>query len=261
MKELTVCALFYGDYLDLAKRCLGSIEALPQGWEHVRDFRLGMNQVSRDTEQYVHEWAQRMAEDRQIPCRVYTTTSSALKYPMMRKLFFNSETLAKYTMWFDDDSYLENRPEFWELVVKKMKTADLIGQHWYKDLSGSQQSWIADQPWGETRCGWTKVKFCTGGWWTIRSAVLEKYDYPWRALRHKGGDMMLGALCLCQKLRMEFFDTGVRINADSTGAHSKAARRGVSVDRGPETDIGRNYQGILDSCEHQNYMYTVRRYS
>ena len=252
MQELSVCALFFGPHLELAKRCLGSIESLPTGWEHVKDFRLGLNMAWDETQTYVHEWAQRMAAERKIPCHVYSSSVNALKYPMMRKMFFMP--LAKYTMWFDDDSYLAGRADFWDIVVKAMDSQDLIGQHWYKEYSGCQKRWLQDQPW---LCGsaevMTKSKFCTGGWWTIRSEILEKYNYPWPELRHKGGDMMLGALCHCQALRMGFFDDGVRINADAHGGHSKAPRRGLSINTGVEVDLGSDYTGKPYITHHQHF--------
>jgi len=124
--------------------------------------------------------------------------------------------------------------------VEAMDHCDMLGQQWRKRLTPEQQLWVREQRWCVTPPA-AQAVFCTGGWWTIRSAVLAQYDWPTRDLRHKGGDMMLGELCRQQGLRVGKYDRGVRINADAEGRHSKAARRGLSADNGPERDLGAGY--------------------
>jgi len=253
--KVSVCVLLYGHHTDLAKRCLGSIEAALPSPDLIQDFRIGKNGVSESTSEYVREWVGRVHLKTRIPCITYAPFGNVLKYPTMRRMFFDDKNpLADYTMWFDDDSYIDGGHNFWSDVVNIMKSFDMVGQHWYKGFIGRQRDWIKTQKWAiypEVEA--SKVRFCTGGWWTIRSRILHEFDWPFKAIRHKGGDMILGELFRQQGLRMGQFCRGVRINADAEGGHSKAARRGYSANNGIEMEVGYNYAGNPLSEDHQKF--------
>lgn len=253
MSDLSVCVLCYGDYPQLARRCLNSLLSAEDGWEHIQDFRIGLNNVSDETAAFVREWGRRAVAEVGVPCYLYNTYENRLKYPTMRRMIFDAEfPLADFTMWFDDDSYLAGGPDFWNDVVATMCDADMLGQRWFKKFIGKQRDWIMAQPWaqGAPPPGPDAI-FSTGGWWTIRSSILAKYDWPFPEIRHKGGDMVLGELCRCQGLRVLQFDRGVCINANANGEHSKADRRGLSLDDQGEFEIGFDYSGEPLGREHQ----------
>ena len=80
-------------------------------------------------------------------------------------------------------------------------------------------------------------KFITGGWWTIRSELLYRYNYPWPVLDHRGGDVMLGE-CLRQNNHvLRSFLSGVAINAGADGKNCTSPRRGFD-----SQPIGSGYQ-------------------
>lgn len=242
-KPLTVCALFYGDHIQLAERCLTSIEqSLDAGCEHVEEFRFGMNAISARVRNYVHDFCHRVADNHSIPSHTLYAWDNALKYPMMRRLFYRSPLHTEYVMWFDDDSYFEpNRDKkWWRDMLTAARNHDMIGQFWLMPVQGNQLEWITTQPWFNAQAGPPPKKtprgvlafeFCQGAWWVIRSRVLQDLDWPVPEIRHNGGDSMLGEALRHCGYRMGRFYGGVRINADVKGAHSKSKRRGLSENR------------------------------
>jgi hypothetical protein len=142
-------------------------------------------------------------------------------------------------MWFDDDSYLCGEPGWWDRVLAAASDHDMIGKHYRRVLEEAQWRWIRRQPWCDPDLGKPRafrfrrtpsIRFCTGGWWVLRSEVLASHDWPSVELRHRGGDLLLGELLRHRGLRMGEFEEGVRINADEGGRHSKARRRGFDED-------------------------------
>lgn len=231
MDGFTVCVLFYGDHLRLAMRCLASILKNTHP-DYVRQLRVGLNEVSADVREYV------LAELRNthVPSLVYDPGKNVLKYPLMRRMFHDPdhpiETL--FMQWFDDDSCLapDTDLSWWRTVHTQMQDADMLGDLWTYPFHGNMQEGIKVQPWYRG-VPWKRVKdrpvmlFATGGWWTIRTKLIQQWDYPWPALQHNGGDCTLGEMLRQQGLRLKKFKDGVWINADKDGNNSKAARRGT----------------------------------
>ncbi len=220
--QFTICVLLYGNHTDLASRCVGSIAAggVPNGLS----LRIGLNAVHADTK--------RLVQDRCPTAEIYEYNDNRHKYPVMRDMVHGAHRITTpYTMWFDDDSYIESPLSAWlPLVATAMTDADLIGSPYIMEWRGNQRAYVKAQPWygGNDPAVRKHIKFITGGWWTIRTEVLYRYDYPWASLDHCGGDTMLGELCLQQKLRMRKFRTNVRINADWAGRESASTRRGFA---------------------------------
>jgi hypothetical protein len=139
----------------------------------------------------------------------------------------------KYTMWFDDDSWiLPDAPQNWfDSVSAAMEDADMIGSIWRmrSGFIGAQPEFIRNQPWyagKPVRLG-MRTPFVTGGWWTIRTEILQRWDWPPDVRFHNGGDMMLGELCRQQGYRLRQFTTGLGINTKDRKC-STAPRRGFS---------------------------------
>ncbi len=237
--KFTVCVLLYGDHVQLAARCLNSIcrgmPAILPG-----DLRIAMNAPSSMTERYVdtlveHGWV--------LPRNVYKSPENLHKYPMMRWMFYDQQNPIEtpYVMWFDDDSYIKDEmigstPGFLQSVTAAMEQPSPPGQSLPAVCGGiytikivtNQQQWIEDQPWYDNQSVSSKMRFVTGGWWTARLPLLKKFNYPFEELDHRGGDVMLGALCEQQGLRIKNYRHGIAINADEDGKESRAPHRGFN---------------------------------
>lgn len=220
--------LFYGDYPRMAKRCLESILRSADPLV-IKEFRIGLNDVCEETRSLVvgHLAAQ------DIPARIYEPERNVMKYPLMRRMFYDShqpvETI--YLMWFDDDSCLAPQTDrtWWLRVVSKLADADMLGHIWVQHTHGNQRVGIQAQPWyaGKSMTARHKFKFATGGWWAARREVVFGWNYPWPALHHNGGDTTLGEMLRQQGQRLVEFKEGLWINADDRGRPSLAKRRGV----------------------------------
>lgn len=228
MSQFTLCALFYGDYPELAERCLSSLRPLLPS-PRVAEIRLAANApspaVTRVLESFVDSAPVRTTLD--------TASHNRRKYPVMRSLFYGVAPITTdWVMWFDDDSCLRNpqaMPQFFEECAQHLLEADVIGQLWTYPLQRRQRSWIEAQPWYTGNVISPAMRFAQGAWWCARLATLQQFDYPWSALDHNGGDVMLGALCEQQGLRLRRYCTGVAINADVELRDSKSPRRGYTA--------------------------------
>lgn len=218
----TICCLLYGDYPELAERCLKPISELHKLGA---DIRIGCNEISTKTFELVMDM---FKVDENL--LVVSNDPQIYKYPMMHKLFNIKELKSDYVMWFDDDSYIEDNPVEWlESVESFIKTnnADMIGSIYFMPTLGKQTEWR------RLHCSWfkpekvtNKTLFATGGWWAAKSSLIKKYDWPHESLNHRGGDVLLGELIKHEGLKLVKFNKGVRINADENGKESASKRRG-----------------------------------
>ena len=245
--KFTICVLLYGDFMQLADRCLRSIaETIPR--DHL-NLRVGLNGVSSQVGEWVRSW---VAEE-----DIFDFGDNRFKYPMMQQLMNGARPITTpYTMWFDDDSYLSgykltemnNTPQWLQLVEHHMVNSDMIGAIYTINWQGMQREWVQDQAWyaGKVPSERQKIRFATGGWWTARTDMLRSLSYPWQNLKHRGGDTMLGEACYQHGLRLNHFNVGVKINADDSGRESKADRRGFD-----ESPIGVNYDPGVGEALHR----------
>jgi len=263
--RFSICALFYGDYPALARRLLTSLQPrLTPVW--VADVRLGLNNVSKATAQVVREFVATAP----VVCHVaqprYLTGQPPYKYPVMRRLFYASELppLADAVMWFDDDSHVDpQETHLFAGVAARLACADVgvVGEVWHKDPEGRQleavraQPWFTDQVLGATTRG-PFFRFATGGWWAARTDFLRRWDYPFPALRHNGGDVLLGVLCEQQRLRVSHIlrpdaaagSPPLTVHVNDDGAHGKN-RRGLNL-----PPLWRDWEpGAPRDLTHQNF--------
>jgi GT2 family glycosyltransferase len=224
--KITVCVLTYGDHPEYLERCLSSIfktVALEQ-----LNLRIAMNSPSDRVRDWIYSWAD-MAY-------IYDSPQNILKYPLMRKMFYDDPAIdTPYVMWFDDDSYLsgyeiESRGDaVWLPTVEEQMTKyDLIGAPFVCNWAGNQQAWVKQQPWYLGKPLRSKMHFCVGGWWCANMDLIRRANYPWPELIHNGGDTMLGEMAYQQNWRIGSFRSGVVINADFDGKEAQAPRRGFS---------------------------------
>lgn len=269
--KVSICVLCYGDYSDLAYRCLNSIKAaLTADGGAVHDIRIGLNAVSVDTARIVDDFAKiyaRMGKE----VRLYVprpVERNVCKYPLMRRMLWDETAqLASYVMWFDDDSYLAVAPDdaaaWWNGVVTAASSCDMLGQLWYMPVRGNQWEWIKTLSWYNPSLaeplsykpdgsGPRVMRFCQGAWWVARTDMLRQLNWPIQELRHNGGDSLLGEACRHVGFKLREFYEGVRINADRLGQHSKQKRRGHS-----ESNIGVHYDGQPLPIDHQDFELDV----
>jgi hypothetical protein len=239
LAAFTLCVLCHGDYPYLAKRCLDSISRQLDP-AYIAEIRVGLNAVSPATAELIFEWA----DVRGARSILYDDRENIGKYPMMRRMFYDSDYPLRtpYVWWFDDDSYV--LPHDFNLLrgaLDWMAGADLMGQRWCMALRGGQQAWIESQPWYTGIPVPKKICFPQGACWVARVDKLKEVDYPWPELNHQGGDLMLGAVAAQQCWATHWWGKRIplAINADEAGRDSRAARRGLS---GKTTPIGVDYR-------------------
>jgi hypothetical protein len=267
MSDLTVSVLLYGNHPALAHRCLSSIwERLPYGKSYIFDIRLGLNEISANTRVVVDWFVEHVCNELQLKVIVYDCPQNAFKYPLMRRMLLADERRpGKYTMWFDDDSYLSpdesSGPNWWEKILDSVRNHDMIGKIYQQRMFPTQWPWIERQAWFNPAVGKPPVskvfkaptfRFCTGGWWAIKSSILLDNDWPTKELKLIGGDSMLGELCRHRGYSLTNFEDGVRINADELGRHSKAPGRGGSPLVRDRVSV---MLGVLDTqdADYQNF--------
>lgn len=219
--------LLYGDHPHLAARCLSSIVTTAD-WPYIDELRIGLNAVSLATRTI----ALTVAKALPVTCHIYEESQArnVWKYPMMRRMFHDPERPLSSThiMWFDDDSYVLPDVFWWRDTAAVARNAALVGSA-YRLVGGyrpNQLAGIKAQPWYAGKEPESHPYFVTGGWWILRSAVVQHNDYPFKELKHNGGDSILGELCRQCGYAIRHYNRGVAINADDAGRESKAKRRG-----------------------------------
>ena len=138
--SFTICVLFFGDYPDLAKRCLDSLRRLPQG---VR-IRIGENQAGEATRKLVDEFvANRPVE------MLQRHATNQCKYPVMRELFYSKPLETEYVCWMDDDSSITagDTDKWLSAIHGAMQSADMLGSLYRMRFRGNQYRWVERQPW------------------------------------------------------------------------------------------------------------------
>lgn len=221
----TVTAIFYGPYPDLARRCLDSILDTVEP-AIVLGLRIGLNAACEETRQYVHE----ALASSLVPALLYDSPVNRMKYPLLRKMLHDPDhpLNTPFVMHFDDDSAIRSNRAWWPRVMNAARSADVMGDLFTKKLEGNQAQGIKAQPWYNGLEPGPKFRFATGGWWVARTAFLQRWDWPFKELKHCGGDTTLGELVRQRGGRLVRFKEGIWINADDRGANAKAKRRGVT---------------------------------
>lgn len=227
MPHFTLTTVLYGDHLPFIQRCIASIRDRLDC--SVAQWRIGMNEVSPR----VREWLLRFLEGCGTPIWIWDSPVNRLKYPLLRRMLYEPTLplLTPYVMHFDDDSALitDDKLGWWRKVRRMMENHDLLGSTYSIPVHSRQAAGIAAQPWYTGKPIGERISFVTGGWWCARAAIMQQWNYPWPELEHNGGDVMLGALCQQQGLRVHKFREGLWINADAEGRESRAPRRGASL--------------------------------
>jgi GT2 family glycosyltransferase len=262
----TVGVLLYGSNFALAQRCLESIASLP-GPERV-ELRIGLNEACPATKDLAqHIFTTQNDNGRNV--LLYDSTYNRGKYPVMRWMFHDptNPVKAPFIQWFDDDSYIKTPTSEWlDDVERVMADADMCGAVMHTQLTGNQPLWITMQPWykgiplaqmiptgraiGKSTAAYQPKtyyvpKFAVGGWWTMKTSVLKRLDWPPQNIVHRGGDYMLGEALAQNNFKLVDYTNGVAINADEAGNNHKAARRGMNP-----LPVGIDYEPPLSILLH-----------
>lgn len=239
----TICTLLYGEYPQLAARCLESILSLPDTnrWE----LRIGMNAVCEETRQYVNRLFQE-SENTGWRLIKYDSQENICKYPMMRWMFNDHSTInSPYIMWFDDDSYIKTPTAEWlDSVERTMFECDMCGQPLTCQLQGNQEQWIRMQSWYKGKEVQQPTTFVAGGWWTIITDVIKKLMWPPVNIIHRGGDQMLGEALYQNGFKIKHFTDGLGINTKD-GKYGTSERRGLDP-----LPVGIDYEPQLTTVLH-----------
>lgn len=225
-----VCALFYGDRPDLARRLLGSLPVASDFPDFVQEIRLGLNEVSNRTREAIADFVDRCPS---VPIRAYEPERNVGKYPLLRRMLFDEEKpiVAPRLMWWDDDSWIA-RPSanWWSLAYAASEGVVQVGQRWWMPMRGSQHLAVQSQPWyreKEVKHG-HRMEFATGGWWIADPEFLRRWDYPFPELHHNGGDSMFGELCRQLDAPRRWWWEGLGINGRTSYRDREEPRRGIS---------------------------------
>lgn len=231
---LTICALFYGDYPDLAARLLKSLD---QAVTTISDFRFATNAANPDTVAMAKDFLLRHTDKTSAnrPNVLQINKENRRKYPVMRDLLYGSGSIPplqnQYVMWFDDDSYVKE-PDAIAKALRRIQESDvsLLGEIWKWTYKPGQVDWIRSQPWCPTGAAIPAVaSFVTGGWWIASMAALRSLDYPWTTLEHNGGDVMLSTALKLNRYKISNYKDGFAVNVEK--------RRGLSLT--PVGQLGR----------------------
>jgi len=256
----SVCTLLYGDNAALAARCLNSIYST-EGLASVTDIRIGMNRVCAETRDLVEAFATNWVRAKPESKVIVYDAQQQFKYPMMRRMFHDPhEPLADHTVWLDDDSYIDDPWKFWSglcnLGGPHMEAHGYVaGQIWSLYIPEKRQRWFRDQPWYSSSGRHETIKFAQGAFWMAPTGLIKRLNWPIPELKHCGGDSLLGEIMHHKQIPLWGFSSGIRINADEHGNHSKSKRRGYT-----ERELGYNYNGKPLPTDHQEFECEVTRY-
>jgi tetratricopeptide (TPR) repeat protein len=258
----TVCILTYGNYPEYFRRSLDSV--LQHTPLEQIELRLGFNDAPASF-QYAFQTLggdsaavektllpgeiERFTflSPRGVLVRLWKSPVNLYKEPMARLLYHDVFLDTEYTIWFDDDSFVEEGwwPALCQVLDRKI---DYIGQRWWVDYFPGQTEMIQAQAWFrklafESRDARLGIHFMTGGFIALRSERIRQANFPdvafmWRdqQLQQYGGDTLLGEIARQLGWSQAVHDAHVKINVDMQGNHPAPRRGGTGRQFGSEID-------------------------
>lgn len=203
--KLTIFVLCYGDYADLAQQCIdGILKTVPL---QRMDLRIGLNAVGEETMEYLAH----------LPIKplLYAHPENALKYPLMREMFWDKKhpITTNHLIWFDDDSY-PVRPDWCKSLCRVIvdghhKGERLYGMTMYHAIKGAARPGYPDPKRWFTQARWYRGKlfrnrlakpapngnlifFSHGAFWAMGVDAMRACDIPDIRLGLSGGDITIG---------------------------------------------------------------------
>lgn len=222
--EACVCILFYGaedKHLKLAQRILN--EPMRRLAARNIEFRFGCNAVGAETQALLGQQIGAYFHN----SLVIDSGENIMKYPIMRRMFYDTPITAPITLWFDHDSYLFtdlDADNWFNRVSRHFNSCDMLGSVYHAQLPPEQEDWAAKQPWYKESAGKKYMSYSSGGWWAVKTALLQQYNWPPEDFKQKHGDRVFGALFHHQNLLLCHFRDGVCVNANDSGVEAAAPR-------------------------------------
>src|SRR5690242_14825930 len=102
-RPVTICVLTYGNYPELAKRCINSIVSNCDKSQY--RLVVGANAIDHHTRDYLNTLLSEGSID-----NLYQSEININKCPMMRQMFYDIDT--EFIWWFDDDSHIFDHQAF-----------------------------------------------------------------------------------------------------------------------------------------------------
>jgi GT2 family glycosyltransferase len=215
---LTICVLAYGPHVALAERFLGSLYTYTN--PSLFHLRAGLNKAGWATQELFRDYAARFKN-----VTLFIEPRNIFKYPMMRRMFYESPLSSAWTIWCDDDTHF-TRPDWLQRLVLKIECLPEVSMWgkpyvlWRRDKLILK--WIRAASWyrglpcvrGKDLKGKdaAKFSFATGGFWAIRTDIVRRLNWPDPRLIHVTGDFLLGEALRQNRLTIGRFDYGVKIN-------------------------------------------------
>jgi hypothetical protein len=225
---ITVCGLTYGKHSDLALRCLNSLYAHFD--VNLFKLRYALNEPTKDARKQVLAFL----EDKPNVERIYEAAPQVFKYPMMRRMFHDSEAplTTDWVMWFDDDSHVVDRnwllhlgskvdEMFLQQDARYPRGYHMFGKVYYWHLRGNQWDWLKQAGWyagrplhqdKTKRPPMDKSDFCTGGFWLVTRDAIQAANWPDPRIKHRGGDIWMGVALQQQGYGVAQAYQGVKIS-------------------------------------------------
>lgn len=200
--RVTVCVLLYGgsQFHSLHMRCLNSIiSTTPAGRV---DLRIGSNALCEETRQVIDRLV-----DHGVITKHYSHAENALKYPVMREMFWDPDRpiTTNYLLWFDDDSIADRNQQWFTLLARQIiakPDAAVFGADMVLRLSPDQMTYYKSRPWyrgkpfrlknGTPAPNGNFTKFVAGGFFALKTEAMRAADIPDPAITHNGGDYTIG---------------------------------------------------------------------
>jgi len=234
MTHVAIGALVFGDHLGDASRCLCSIaRALSEAKSKTSDYSfslcVGANAPTARLREFIfQELPKIVPNDISLELCIPDNNRNVWKYPLMRRMFGSRAFCqSDILMWFDDDSYItQHDAGSWltDICSFAITNKALIGSIYKINVSKPTIDWLQAQEWAKKPVV-NPIKFCTGGWWIAPTEFLVKINYPFPELAHNGGDFSLGEACRQSGVALLHKNSGVAINAGSSGKESGAKRK------------------------------------
>jgi len=184
--EILICA--YGDYPELIQRCISSI--LEHGSLNSK-IHVGLNDGSTRTKQYLRN----LLDENKI-CTLVESNINLHKDHMMRIL--TDLVDSPYLIWFDDDSYVNEKDWDVQLVKQIFETqTDVLGFPHVVGYNAQYLEFLKTRSWYSNKIREPDPNVChfpVGGVWVTKCEYLRKHNYPDRKMIKWSGDMLVGDL-------------------------------------------------------------------
>lgn len=235
---ITVFSLTYGDHAKLALRCLEGLYGHTDS--SLFKLRYGLNEVIPSARKKILNFLKKQNNVE----AVYEANPQIYKYPMMRRMFHDpaKPINTKWLLWLDDDSHLTDPnwisslgdkvdEMFLQQDARYPKGYHCYGKVYYFHFRGNQWEWMKKADWytgkphnvdHSKKPPMDKSDFCTGGFWLVTDEAIKTCNWPDERIKHRGGDIMLGAALQQQGYGVTQAFHGVRISDAKQRGYNEA---------------------------------------